>query len=134
VNNARTLVNIDGSRFAVSADAEFETAYTALRLWLGTTSANMSQQLSVQLALASLNLAFGTQAGNSSVADVVAGDTIPVTTLLARVSTFVAEHPNTTAASANRVAADRYRLLLAELNANRAMVNPASPESCPAPA
>ncbi len=133
VNTTRFLANADGSRLAVSPTVPFGEAYDQLSRWLraGGASANMSHQLSVQLAVTSFNVSFGTQSGAATVVDPVAGDWISITTLLTRVSMFVGAHPNTAAPSADRSTADTYRALLEKLNNNSAMVTPATPAGCP---
>jgi hypothetical protein len=130
LNNTRFLVKADGSQFVVVAGA-FDTAYDPFRAWLNAPApANASQALSAQLAVTTLNVAYGSQNAGVTVQDPVANDWTSIGTLLGRVSAFVADHPNTTRAGPDRVNAEKYRTLLAALNRNSAQVTPAGPEGC----
>jgi hypothetical protein len=132
LNNTRFLVNQDGSRFTVPVALSLDSTLTVLQSWLSRPGSNPAHGLSLELAAASLNAAFGNQAGNSMVNDPVGNEWIPVNTLLARISMFLSENPNLRQGNAARAAAASYRTVLAGLNNNSTLVIPATPSQCPA--
>jgi hypothetical protein len=126
VNMTRHLVSADGTRFTVSGT--FDEAYRQLTAWLrGDARGSAAYAASIQLATAALNVAYGTQDGSAAAPDPVTGDWVPVSALLARVSTAIAQNSSATAVTA-------YADLLRALNENSATVTPSSPARCPPPA
>lgn len=121
------LANRDGSRFAVSAG---NNPSRMLQNWLqDTDETNASHVLSVQAAVTALNVALGSQDGNVTVSDPIAGDWPTIHTVIQRVSNFIAAHSNTPLGS-DRGNAMRYEALLRSLNRNIAQVTPSNPSSC----
>ncbi len=110
INSKLNLVNADGVRFTVSGTPS--QAYDQLKKWLGKSS------VSTQLAATALNVAFGSQDGNVTVQDTIAGDWVSVDTLIARVSGLGGS------------AAVGYKSLLEKLNGNAAAVTPTSAAAC----
>jgi hypothetical protein len=130
VGSTLYLVNADGSRFAVSG--AFSEAYSRFQAWLRNAAAsNMSYMASVQLMSAALSVAFGSQDGDATIHDPIAGDWPTINTLIKRVSAFIAAHPNTSAPSSDRSNAEAYKTLLDKLNSNAATVTPPTPARCP---
>jgi len=120
----RHLVNTDGTRFVVM-DSVFDSGYEQFRTWLGGTSTNPAYALSVQLAVASLNVAYGGQSGSVTIHDPVMNDWPTVSAMLSRVSTLAAT------ATPTRASVIAYRDVLSKLNANTALVTPNSLAGCP---
>jgi hypothetical protein len=112
------LVNADGSRVAVSGDAK--QAYGQLKKWMSNKSNSLVEP--VALAVAALNVAFGSQDGKATVHDPVAGDWVSVEALITRVSGLMATHSDSSAGA--------YKSLLEQLNRNTAIVTPSNPASC----
>jgi hypothetical protein len=128
----RFLATSDGSRFTVSTEAPFDSAFASFRTFLGGNSGNTSTRLSVQLVTASLNVLLGIQPANVAIEDAVAREWVSVATFLTRVSTFVQEHPASSRYSAaDRAAAESHLRVLTALNANTALVTPATIAGCP---
>jgi hypothetical protein len=132
LNNTRFLARANGSQFIV-LPGPFEAAYAPLRAWLNEPAGtNAAHALSIQLAAATLNAAYGSQSGTATVMDPVTREWTTIAVLLNRVSGFIAEHPNTTGSSADRRTAEAYRTVLDALNRNSAQVTPPAPDGCPA--
>ena len=125
VNNTRYLVNANASRFAVPGNVPFDSAYAIFRNWLATPNPGPRQSLSIQLAVASLNVLLGRQAGNVNVNDPTANEWVPVNTLLTRISTLLSA--GTARGTAPLTAA---RTALVALNNNSARVTPSTSEGC----
>jgi hypothetical protein len=128
LTEARHLVAANGARFTVSGS--FDEAYAQLREFLRSTSTNPAHLTSIQLAVTSMNIAFGEQHGATSVRDQVVGDWVPLTVLAARVGSTIEQGAASPAYAGDL---ERYRALLERLNDNTATVTPASPDACPAP-
>lgn len=134
LSRAAHLVNADGSRFAVSGTGTYEEAYEELAAWAGAPAGeNVSRRLSIELATTALNVAYGGQAGSTTVQDPVVGDWPSILTLMGRVSTFIRENPSSTAAGPGRSRAQAYTAVLAGLNANTATITPSDPAVCAPP-
>ena len=118
INSTLYLVNADGSRVAVSGDAK--QAYGQLKKWMSNKSNSLVEP--VALAVAALNVAFGSQDGKATVHDPVAGDWVSVEALITRVSGLMATHSDSSAGA--------YKSLLEQLNRNTAIVTPSNPASC----
>jgi hypothetical protein len=110
LSSTLNLASVDGSRFTVSGTPS--QAYGQFKKWLGKAS------VSTELATAALNVAFGSQDGNATVQDTIAGDWPSVNILIARVSAL------------NGSAAAAYKGLLEKLNGNQLTVTPSSPAGC----
>ena len=130
LSTTRQLVDATGTRVTFTAGT-FDEAYAQLRTYLRSTSTNAAHQASVQLAVTSLNVAYGTQNGASSVTDPVSGETVSINVLLTRVSTAIAAATNPVAGSEAHTRLERYRALLEQLNRNAVTVTPATPAGCP---
>jgi hypothetical protein len=130
-SNTRHLVDATGTRVTFM-NGTFDEAYAQLRTYLRSTSTNAAHQASVQLAITSLNVVYGTQNGAASVSDPVSGEWVSINTLLTRVSTAIAANPNPAAGTAAGAQLERYRSVLEQLNRNTATVTPATPAGCSA--
>jgi hypothetical protein len=125
LNSTLRLVNADGSRLAIAGAGQ--PAYGQLRAWLRKASArNAAHTLSAQLAVTALNVLLGTQDGNATVADPVAGDWLAIRGMISRVGARLAG-----SVDAQTLAA--YERLLDGLNRNLAMVTPSKAAGCGAP-
>ncbi|MGH7472301.1 MAG: hypothetical protein ACRENP_30485, partial [Longimicrobiales bacterium] len=128
LNNSRFLATANGTQFVVMPGT-FEAAYAPFRDWLSApATSNPSHALSLQLAAATLGVAYDSQNGSATVFDSVTREWTTISTLLTRVNAFIAEHPNPT--GADRRTAESYRTVLLALNSNTARVTPARPEGC----
>jgi hypothetical protein len=116
LNSKVYLENPDGTRFSVPADNG--QAWMQFRNWL--RAGNNSKQL----AVTALNVHFGSQDGNATVQDPVAGDWPTVDSLLERDSQWVSAHPTGSSEGA------KYEKLLEKLNQNTAVITPSKPDAC----
>jgi hypothetical protein len=133
LNNTRYLVNADGSRFQIAANAQLPDAHNQLRSLLRASGTNVSHLLSARLALASLNTSFGGQSGSALVYDGVAAGWTSISAFLGRVSAFVAQNAAVRAAGVGHAVAENYLQILAGLNGNSQLVTPVASDACPAP-
>ena len=115
INSKLNLANADGSRFTVSGS--FRQTYGQLRTWLRNGD---GPNVSVELALTALNVAFGAQDGNAMIHDPIVGDWAPVNTIIDRVSVRIAARSDP----------EKYKTVLQQLNSNTAMVTPSSAANC----
>ena len=131
-SNTRHLVDAAGTRVTFM-NGTFDEAYAQLRTYLRTpATGNAAHAASVQLAVTSLNVVYGTQNAASSVLDPVTGEWTSINALLPRISAAIAASPNPAAGSQAASQLDRYRAVLDQLNRNTVTVTPATPALCPA--
>jgi hypothetical protein len=120
LNEARFLVAADGSRLVVPDS--FGVAYPQFAAWLrAAAGSDPAYATSAQLAITSLNVAYGTQASNVTVHDPIVGDWPTISALVGRVSGLIE-------AKSDELAV--YGELLGKLNDNTAQITPLTPSSC----
>lgn len=134
----RTLVNSSnlkdgkGNPFTLSASDSFAKAYEKFRTWLlSATSTNMSYMLSAQLITTELDIAFNGLNGKNLVNDPDGDGWVTINHVVEDAIKFLAAHPNTTAAGADRNLGEAYKNIFDGLNNNIQAITPADPKYCP---
>lgn len=130
--NASNLRKANGDPYKVPA-TKFADAYKDFRTWiLNATATNMSYMLSAQLAATQLDIAYNKLDGTNLVNDPDGDGWVTINHVVADAIAFLAAHPKTIAAGADRELAEKYKNIFDSLNNNIQAITPADPKYCPA--
>lgn len=130
INTIRFLAQPGGGRFEVSGT--FDDAYGRFIAWLDADAGDPDHRVSRELAVASLDVQYGSRDGRASVRDPASGEWLAIGTLLGRVSAVLAARARGDAAAAGAPLA-AYADLLRSINDGTAPVTPSDPAICPLP-